>query len=310
MGDFYELFFEDAIVASRELQITLTSRNKEKGIAIPMCGVPYHAAEGYIAKLVRKSYKVAICDQVEDPKLATKLVRREVTRVLTPGTAVDAQMGSEENNFLARLRGMTTGWDLPRSIFRPASFAPPSFEALTQSAARWKRCRRCVRGSCCLPLPCRCSQPLQAVVPTQTTRRPTPQLASADFAGFRWAETPLEDWIFAPDYAIPQFENHFGVLSLEGFGLANRPAAACAAGAILHYVRSTQRGTLDHIDRIGFYERQSCLVLDAVTVRNLELVEPLFSGTERQRYAVSRHRPDRHSDGQAPAPRLDAAPLD
>ena len=89
VGDFYELVFDDAVVASRELQITLTSRSKEKGIAIPMCGVPYHAAEGYIAKLVRKGYKVAICDQVEDPSLATKLVRREVTRVLTPGTAAE-----------------------------------------------------------------------------------------------------------------------------------------------------------------------------------------------------------------------------
>ena len=93
-----------------------------------------------------------------------------------------------------------------------------------------------------------------------------------------WAETPLDDWVFAPDYAIPLVENHFGVLSLEGFGLANRSAAASAAGAILHYVRTTQRGSLDHIDRIGYYERQNCLVLDAVTVRNLELIEPLFSG--------------------------------
>ena len=93
-----------------------------------------------------------------------------------------------------------------------------------------------------------------------------------------WAETPLEDWVFSPDYAIPQVENHFGVLSLEGFGLANRAAAATAAGAILHYVRTTQRGSLDHVDRIGFYERQNCLVLDAVTVRNLELIEPLFAG--------------------------------
>ena len=93
-----------------------------------------------------------------------------------------------------------------------------------------------------------------------------------------WAETPLEDWVFAPDYAIPLVENHFGVLSLEGFGLADRSAAATAAGAILHYIRSTQRGSLDHVDRIGYYERQDCLVLDAVTVRNLELLEPLFSG--------------------------------
>ncbi len=104
----------------------------------------------------------------------------------------------------------------------------------------------------------------------------TPRMASLENA--TWAETPLEDWVFSPDYAIPQVENHFGVLSLEGFGLANRSAAASAAGAILHYVRTTQRGSLDHVDRIGYYERQNCLVLDAVTVRNLELLEPLFSG--------------------------------
>src|SRR5262249_49531577 len=99
-----------------------------------------------------------------------------------------------------------------------------------------------------------------------------PRMGSLENAS--WAETPLDDWVFAPDYAIPLVENHFGVLSLEGFGLANRSAAASAAGAILHYVRTTQRGTLDHIDRIGYYERQNCLVLDAVTVRNLELIEP------------------------------------
>src|SRR6201990_1692350 len=86
LGDFYEMFFEDAVVAAKELQITLTSRNKEKGAAIPMCGVPFHAAEGYIAKLIRRGYKVAICDQMEDARLAKKLVRREVTRVVTPGT--------------------------------------------------------------------------------------------------------------------------------------------------------------------------------------------------------------------------------
>src|SRR5512142_1123638 len=99
LGDFYELFFDDAVTASRELQITLTSRNKEKGVPVPMCGVPYHAAEGYIAKLIRKGYKVAICDQMENPKLAKKIVRREVTRVVTPGTAADSALGSEENDF-------------------------------------------------------------------------------------------------------------------------------------------------------------------------------------------------------------------
>src|SRR5450755_317770 len=102
LGDFYELFFEDAVVAARELEITLTARNKEKGAAIPMCGVPYHAAEGYIARLIQKGYRVAICDQMEDPKVAKKLVRREITRVVTPGTATDSNLvRSRENNYLA-----------------------------------------------------------------------------------------------------------------------------------------------------------------------------------------------------------------
>src|ERR1700758_2876779 len=107
LGDFYELFFDDAVLAARELQITLTSRNKEKGVAIPMCGVPFHSADGYISKLIRRGFKVAICDQVEDPRLAKKLVRREVTRVVTPGTAADASLNSEENNFLAAVAAIS-----------------------------------------------------------------------------------------------------------------------------------------------------------------------------------------------------------
>src|SRR2546422_1294782 len=103
LGDFYELFFDDAGGAARELQITLTSRNKEKGMSIPMCGVPYHAAEGYISKLIRRGFKVAICEQMEDPRLAKKLVRREVTRGVTPGTAADSSLGSGENNFFAAM---------------------------------------------------------------------------------------------------------------------------------------------------------------------------------------------------------------
>src|SRR5690349_9174178 len=128
LGDFYEMFFDDAVLAAKELQITLTSRNKEKGIAIPMCGVPFHAAEGYIAKLIRRGYKVAICDQVEDPRLAKKLVRREVTRVVTPGTASDAALNAEENNFLAAIvvtpeRAGFAALDLSTGEFRATEFS-------------------------------------------------------------------------------------------------------------------------------------------------------------------------------------------
>src|ERR1700757_2673822 len=133
LGDFYELFFEDAVIAARELQITLTSRNKEKDQAIPMCGVPYHAAENYLSKLLRKGFKVAICDQMEDPRLAKKLVRREVTRGLTQGTALDGSIGSEENNFLAALARASgtvglAALDLSTGEFRATEFAGPEAE--------------------------------------------------------------------------------------------------------------------------------------------------------------------------------------
>ncbi|MGA9470827.1 MAG: DNA mismatch repair protein MutS, partial [Terriglobales bacterium] len=298
LGDFYELFFDDAVLAARELQITLTSRNKEKGVDIPMCGVPYHAAEGYIAKLIRRGFKVAVCEQVEDPRLAKKLVRREVTRVVTPGTAADSSLNAEENNFLAAVAtaGDRVGFaalDLSTGEFRATEFAGESAGRRIQEELEQLRPKELLYGSSAplfelaakshprlssvqLSSPQPPNQLSSVLLPLQqssigvTPRRPE----SA------WAETPLDDWIFAPDHAIPLVENHFGVLSLEGFGLAGKQAAASAAGAILYYIRSTQRGTLDHIDRIGFYERQNCLVLDAVTVRNLEMIEPLFSGTD------------------------------
>ncbi len=129
-------------------------------------------------------------------------------------------------------------------------------------------------------------------------------------AGATCTETPLDDWIFAPDHAIPLLENHFGVLSLEGFGLAGRTAAAsAAAGAILYYVRSTQRGSLDHVDRIGWYERQNCLVLDAVTVRNLELIEPLFAGADAGVTLFRSIDCSRDAHGQAVAAGLAAAAI-
>jgi len=284
LGDFYELFFDDAVVAARELQITLTSRNKEKGIAVPMCGVPYHAAEGYIAKLIRKGFKVAICEQMEDPRLAKKLVRREVTRVVTPGTAADSSLSSEENNFLGALAqvGDRVGFaalDLSTGEFRATEFQGWDANRRIQEELSQLRPKELLYGS---------SAPLfESSGPAESAPLGQPDVRDSSTGSghavrrsIGCTETPLDDWVFAPDHAIPLLENHFGVLSLEGFGLAGKPAAASAAGAILHYVRSTQRGTLEHVDRIGFYERQNCLVLDTVTVRNLELIEPLFAGTD------------------------------
>jgi DNA mismatch repair protein MutS len=286
LGDFYELFFDDAVLAARELQITLTSRNKEKGMAIPMCGVPYHAAEGYIAKLIRRGFKVAVCEQTEvptkDPRMAKKLVRREVTRVVTPGTAADSSLNAEENNFLAAVAtvGDHVGFaalDLSTGEFRATEFGGESAGRRIQEELEQLRPKEMLYGSSA-PLFEKSNSGATGVLARPEPEHLAPVTPVRSPSG--WAETPLDDWIFAPDHAIPLLENHFGVLSLEGFGLAGKQAAASAAGAILYYIRSTQRGTLDHVDRIGFYERQNCLVLDAVTVRNLELIEPLFAGTD------------------------------
>ena len=255
LGDFYELFFEDAVVAARELEITLTSRNKEKGAAIPMCGVPFHAAEGYIARLIQKGYRVAICDQMEDPKSAKGLVKRELMRVVTPGTAMDASLvGSRENNFLAAVarhgtRSAVAHVDVSTGEFKVTEMEPEEVAgALEQLGAR------------------------EVLFPTDL-----PLLVGGERAGPRFVRTELEDWVFTHDYADRTLRDHFKLLSLDGCGLAGRPAAVGAAGAILHYLRDTQRAALDHLDRPAYYNRADSMVLDAVTVRNLELLEPIFA---------------------------------
>src|SRR5438128_3087720 len=205
LGDFYELFFDDAVLASKELQITLTSRNKEKGIAVPMCGVPYHAAENYISKLIRKGFKVAICDQVEDPRLAKKLVRREVTRVVTPGTAADASLASEENNFLAAVARIPSragnddllvgfaALDLSTGEFRATEFRGENAERRVAEELQHLRPREVLFAS---------SLPLFPA--------PSPAVTELMASAHRPALTPLDDWVFAPAYALPLVENHFG----------------------------------------------------------------------------------------------------
>jgi DNA mismatch repair protein MutS len=255
LGDFYEMFFEDAVTAARELEITLTARNKEKGAGIPMCGVPYHAAEGYISRLIQKGYRVAICDQVEDPRFAKKLVKREVTRIVTPGTAMDANLvRSRENNYLAAVgkgdgRAALAHVDVSTGEFRVTEMAPGEVAgAIEHLGAR------------------------EVLFPGDL-----PLLANEDRSGPRFTRTELEEWIFTADYADRTLRDHFKLLSLDGCGLANRPAAVGAAGAILHYLRDTQRAALDHLDRPTYYDPADSMILDAVTVRNLELIEPLFS---------------------------------
>ena len=300
MGDFYELFYDDAAVASRELQLTLTARDRER--SIPMCGVPYHAVEQYLMRLLRKGYRIALCDQMEDPKLTKKIVRREVTRVLTPGTALDAGLGQEQNNFLAALYEVGVGGKHPAGARAPDSFGPgsapfdklragsksgtfktPGFPAeqatvcalalLDVSTGEFRTAefrgadaRTQAIDALLLAAPSEVLVAASAELPAQLER-----IAAC---------TRVEDWVWTRDFAVPLVERQLNVRSLEGFGLNGHEPAAIAAGAVLHYVRTTQKNEALHIDSLKFEEHSTALELDQVTVRNLELVEPLFAGQD------------------------------
>ncbi|MGA8024248.1 MAG: DNA mismatch repair protein MutS [Candidatus Acidiferrales bacterium] len=300
LGDFYELFYDDAVVASKILQITLTARNKEKGQAVPMCGVPYHAAENYIARLIRAGHKVAICEQMEVPGPGKKIVRREVIRVITPGTAGGAGLvDAKENNFLAAVarsagagvaagasasgagRGGARGIeaaiglafvDLSTGEFRATEFSGDKAEARLRDELGILR-------------------PREVLLARPATLFPVNVPAEMD--GLGAVETRLDDWVFETNYAARILEEHFRVAALEGFGLVGHAQATAAAGALVHYLRETSAigarspedsavipslrpagAGLEHLNRIAYYEQQEAMILDAVTVRNLELVEP------------------------------------
>jgi DNA mismatch repair protein MutS len=271
LGDFYELFYEDAIIASRELRITLTSRNREKGQPIPMCGVPHHAADGYIARLIRAGFKVAVCEQMEQPGPGKKLVRREVSRVITPGTATDvAVLDARENNFLASVAqdaatkvGLALV-DLSTGEFLATEFHGPHAEEELRDELQLLR-------------------PRETLLPRPHQLFETSKNTLLD--GMGGVETRLEDWIFQRDYAERILREQFGVAELTGFGLDTHMHAMCAAGAVVHYLReNAARGddapsveALRHLDRIRYYEQHDALILDPVSVRNLELLSPIFA---------------------------------
>ena len=289
MGDFYELFFADAVTASRELQLTLTARDKQK--AVPMCGVPYHAGDAYVQRLLRRGYRVAICEQMEDPKLAKGVVRREVTRVLSPGTAADAGLDGGESCWLGAVARVSTRagedsvgvafLDVSTGEFRATEYRGPRSEVLaTDELERMRPVELLVADESNFGEgPPGAGQPRTGRLRLESVKRADGGSREGLESVRTW--TRLEPHLFHPEQAMPTLLAQMGLATLDGMGLQGHGAAIGACGAIVEYIRRTQVGALEHVDRIRYYDRSGCLELDAVTVRHLELVEPLF-GAEGQ----------------------------
>jgi len=285
LGDFYELFFDDAHTGSREPQITLTARHKDSGNPVPMCGVPHHSAANYIARLVRKGYRVAICEQTEEAGKTKKLVRREVVRIVTPGTPIDPQLlEAREPVFLASVcsAGETIGaafLDVSTGVFR-----------VTQETGHdsWTRIRAALESYAPRELlfPASLGALIKSSLTGKVQTAPLPLQSdgappSREDFGFDAALTPLEDWQWQKDDCATLLLDHFKVRTLDGYGLARKDEAIRAAGACLRYARDTQRAAAEHVTDLVYFEPQDHLVLDSVTVRNLELVESLAGGSGR-----------------------------
>jgi DNA mismatch repair protein MutS len=256
LGDFYEMFYEDAKTAAPLLGLALTSRQK-----VPMCGVPYHAVNSYLTKLLRLGRKVAICEQVEDPKTAKGVVRREVIKVLTPGTAVEIDAeDAKESLTIAALDLGDRGFglalaDLVTGEIRTLEGDWAELRTLAEELFK--------------------TGPREVLFAEGTEEALGRVLAAA---GLDAARSPVEPWVFDPPQAGQVLLDHFGAKSLAGFGLADKPRAVSAAGALLYYMKKVRRSSLAQVGRISYLHSGGHLSLDAVTIRNLELVRNLRDG--------------------------------
>jgi len=262
MGDFYEMFYEDALVAARALELTLTSRSKDAGgNGIPMCGVPFHSGDGYIARLVKKGFRVAICEQVEDPKKAKGLVRREVVRVVSPGTLTDssylearepaflmaiATSGAKDEVFGAALIDLSTG-EFSVAEYQGAA----GLEALADEVAVLR--------------------PREIVV-SNDQQKPTIVERIVALTRVEPAVTLTEGWSFEPEAARRALLDQFKTHGLEGFGLEGRQTAIQAAGALVSYLRDTQKADLAHVRAISYRTTSDSLTIDPITLKHLEVL--------------------------------------
>ena len=264
MGDFYEMFYEDALTAARALELTLTSRSKDStGGAIPMCGVPHHAADGYIARLVKKGFRVAVCEQMEDPKKAKGLVRREVVRVVSPGTLTDSgYLDAREPAFLMGISPAASGpgygvalLDLSTGEFTTAEYVGRDARQALSDELAVLRPREIVAPA-----------GFEDIVALVEQLRLDTRVTAAD------------GWTFEFEAARRTLLQQMQAQSLRGFGLEDHPTATCAAGALVQYLRDTQKADLAHVREIAFRTGADCLVIDPTTLRNLEVIEAADGG--------------------------------
>lgn len=261
MGDFYEMFLDDALTASRILDITLTSRNKGSGDEIPFCGVPYHSVTPYIAKLIETGHKVAICEQVEDPKQAKGIVRREVVRVITPGLLIEAEsLSPDENNYLLSLcQGTGEQWGCAWLDLSTGEFKVTELTGAASAAAE-----------------AACVNPREVLLADGVEIDALPADLQA-FLGDR-VVSRAPSWVFESDYAATLLCDQFGAASAGALGLEAMPHGLMAAGAALYYLRENRKSAIPHIRDIRVYQRSEHLALDPATRRNLEITATMAEG--------------------------------
>ena len=263
LGDFYEMFFDDALTASKELEITLTGKNCGLEERAPMCGIPYHAVDSYLNRLVSKGYKVAICEQVEDPKTAKGIVKREVIRVVTPGTNLDTQgLDETKNNYIMCIVYMADRYGLSVADVTTGEYLVTELDSQTKLMDE-----------------------LYKFMPSEIVCNEAFYMSGLDLDDLKnrlhMAIYSLEAWYFDDALCRGTLQEHFKVASLEGIGLSDYECGMIASGALLKYLEETQKNSLSHMSRLTRYATGNYMVLDSATRRNLELVETLREKQKR-----------------------------
>ncbi len=278
IGDFYEMFFDDAITASKALNITLTSRDKNKENPVPMCGVPHHAVDIYIGRLIRKGFKVAVCEQMEDPKTVKGVVKREVIRVITPGTVLNPNLlGEKDNNFFVSLYPGQNGYglaviDISTGDFRVAEFSGQWSVASGQENSE-ENIIKMIKNEL-LKL-----EPKEILVPKSFLNNSDSKLQTLN-SELSAAVNSCEEWVYDYDYAYKTLLEQFKTTSLDGFGCEGMPLAISAAGAAIYYFKATQKSPLTHLYRISLLKSDEYMNLDFSTQRNLELIKRSYDDSK------------------------------